>query len=156
MKTLHVFFLSAIPLFLACSNEKQPQDTPLPEKTTADITYELSGGEDIITLFGISVTYTDATSSQAQETVTALPWSKTISVDSIPFTATMAVTYSGKSSYPDKPAYSVGMGGGISYRTSAGKSESASGASTMSVGKDRIAAYIQEKAQTVEYSTEIK
>ncbi|MDR2449934.1 MAG: hypothetical protein LBD52_08255 [Prevotellaceae bacterium] len=156
MKTLCVFFLSAIPLFLSCNNESEPQDTPLPEKITANITYELSGGENITDLFGINVTWTDATGSQAQETVTVLPWEKTVSVDSIPFTATMSVTYSGKSDYPDKSAYKVGMGGGISYRTSAGNFGSASVASTITVSNDRIAAYIQEKAKTVEYSTEIK
>ncbi|MDR2358215.1 MAG: hypothetical protein LBD87_00245 [Prevotellaceae bacterium] len=155
MKTLHVFFLSAIPLFLSCNKESEPQDQPLPA-ITADITYELSGGEDIINLFDISVTYTNATGSQAKETVAALPWSKKVTVGSIPFTAKMAATYSGKSDYPEKSQYKVGMGGGISYSTSAGKSESALVASNLTVGKDRIAAYIQEKAKTVDYSTEIK
>jgi outer membrane lipoprotein-sorting protein len=150
MKHISVLLVSLAVLFSACGS-----DTPESKPATADVTYQLSGGADMVSLFNITITYTTETGAQKQETVTALPWSKSIHVGKLPFTAKMTTTLSGKTAYPEKVQYKVGLGGGISYITSDGRGESSVNSDASTITAAQLPNYIQTHSKAFPYETVI-
>ena len=86
-----------------------------PAEVTADVDYEVFGGEDMPQLFDMQAKYTDAVG----KTVTA------------------------KEEVAEQAAYRVGLGSGVSYTTTDGQYKEATGASTMTIGKDKVEKYRQ-------------
>jgi hypothetical protein len=124
-----------------------------PADVSADVTYSVNDGADMVVLFDITVEYTDATGTKS-EAIASLPWSKSVHVAKIPFTASLKVTYVAKSNYAQKDVYAVGFGSGISYRTSDGQYVNSSGSSNLSVSAAKITEYITKYDGTVKGFTE--
>ena len=101
-----------------------------PAEVTADVDYEVFGGEDMPQLFDMQAKYTDAVGKTVTADVASLPWSISVKGAKVPFEATVA-------------AYRVGLGSGISYTTTDGQYKEATGASTMTIGKDKVEKYRQ-------------
>jgi hypothetical protein len=127
----------------------------IPADVSADVTYEVNDGTDMVTLFDMTAEYTDAAGTKS-EVITSLPWSKQIHVAKIPFTASLKVTYNAKSSYAQKDVYAAGVAGGITYRTSDGRFVSSTGLVKLPISSDRIAEYIAKyNGTTKEYTEQI-
>jgi hypothetical protein len=155
------FFLSALMLIVmtSCNDDKKTGDDPQPsDVVSADVQYVLIDAPDMTTLFDMSVSYKDGAGATQQETVTTLPWNKSIHVDKIPFTASFEVTYTAKQDVTPKDTYKVGFNAGFSYQASDGKKFSnapVEGMGSLTIAADQVSKYQTEKVGTKSYSQEV-
>ena len=61
----------------------------------------------------------------------------------VPFEATVELVLTAKEEVAEQAAYRVGLGSGVSYTTTDGQYKEATGASTMTIGKDKVEKYRQ-------------
>ncbi len=145
----------------ACGNGKnndKGQEPPAPTPVTATVTYSITGGSDIITLFDIKAEYTDAEGQTVTETVDALPWEKSIENVEVPYSGSLKMKITAVGNYEAKESYNVGLGGSIGYITSDNRMESNSSSSTMTIAADKTTEYqetIVSRADTYNYTVEI-
>ncbi len=108
------------------ADENKEQDktdvaTTLPK--TSEVTYAITGGADMPSLFILTAVYTDAAGKKATESITTLPWKKTIKVTT-PFNAMLDVERIPSVDYAIKEMYEVELHTNISnsstYSTSTG------------------------------------
>jgi hypothetical protein len=160
-KPLYLLSCVAITLgLLSCQAKKQEQEKsePEPQKpaVTANVTYHILGGSDIISIFDVTVEYTAENGERKQETVTELPWEKPIQAVSVPFIANLKVDCKEKPEIVDQPKYQVGVGGSISYKTSLGHTKNFRSVATMFLPKSKIDTYVKTKGGLTEYTEEIE
>jgi hypothetical protein len=123
-------------------NEWQRPAVP-PAEVTADVDYEVFGGEDMPQLFDMQAKYTDAVGKTVTADVASLPWSISVKGAKVPFEATVELVLTAKEEVAEQAAYRVGLGSGVSYTTTDGQYKEATGASTMTIGKDKVEKYRQ-------------
>ena len=112
------------------------------DNVTAEVTYSVAGGEDILSLFDITAIYTDETGSRKEQKLTSLPCDITLStIETLPFEAAVSLTLTERPEYPDKEKYTVGLAIGISYELSNGKQYGSLSLNTQQFSKDKIDAY---------------
>lgn len=112
------------------------------DNVTAEVTYSVAGGEDILSLFDITAVYTDETGSRKEQKLTALPCDITLpTVETLPFEAAVSLTLTERPEYPEKEQYTVGLAIGISYELSNGKQYGSLSLNTQKFSKDKIDAY---------------
>ena len=114
-----------------------------PAEVTADVDYEVFGGEDMPLLFDMQAKYTDAAGKTVTADVASLPWSISVKGAKVPFEATVELVLTAKEEVAEQAAYRVGLGSGVSYKTTDGQYKEATGASTMTIGKDKVEKYRQ-------------
>lgn len=115
-----------------------------PAEVTADVDYEVFGGEDMPLLFDMQAKYTDAAGKTVTADVASLPWSISVKGAKVPFEATVELVLTAKEEVAEQAAYRVGLGSGVSYTTTDGQYyKEATGASTMTIGKDKVEKYRQ-------------
>lgn len=158
MKKLYYFLVCSALIWASCSDNGKKENGPEPPaKVTADVLYQAQGGTDYLSLFNLSVKYTDTEGKTTTEPVTELPWSKTLENVTVPFTAQLEFIHEPTESYPEKDTYEVGFGCGIGYSTTDGQNYDGSSSSKMSVGRDKIEAYRQSvAARTYEATKQIE
>lgn len=145
----------------ACGNGKnndKGQEPPAPTPVTATVTYSITGGSDIITLFDIKAEYTDAEGQTVTESITAIPWEKDIKDIEVPYSGSLKMKITAVENYEAKESYNVGLGGSIGYITSDNRMESNSSSSTMTIAADKTTEYqetIVSRADTYNYTVEI-
>ena len=145
----------------ACGNGKnndKGQEPPAPTPVTATVTYSITGGSDITTLFNIEAEYTDTEGQTVTETVDALPWEKSIENVEVPYSGSLKMKITAVENYEAKESYNVGLGGSIGYITSDNRMESNSSSSTMTIAADKTTEYqetIVSRADTYNYTVEI-
>lgn len=142
-KIQNLLVISVLLLGLSACGSDSKEDTPPEEKVTADVTYNVAGEQDLLTVSTITVKYTGKDGNEVEETVTALPWKKEIKEIEVPFTATLKIFYALKSGLSlDKDTYKLGYGSGIAYTTTDGQFKYFSGSSSMTIAKDKVEEYI--------------
>ena len=114
-----------------------------PAEVTADVDYEVFGGEDMPQLFDMQAKYTDAVGKTVTADVASLPWSISVKGAKVPFEATVELVLTAKEEVAEQAASRVGLGSGVSYTTTDGQYKEATGASTMTIGKDKVEKYRQ-------------
>ena len=140
--------LCAAMAFTACDkeggNQPGPDTDPVtPTENTVDVAYAIGGGADFLLIFDAEVKYTDATGKTATEKISSLPWSKELTGLALPYTAKMEITLTARESYEEKEQYELGFGHAISYETSDGRTYGGLNVSKQTVGKDKIANYLE-------------
>jgi hypothetical protein len=162
MKKQFYLLASAIMLFsvFGCEKNNGGSDnaTEVKEKVTANVTYSIYGGEDELTVFTISATYTDAAGKEATEAVSKLPWSKKVENVAVPFTASLKIVYAKKADIPEQDTYSLGQGRGIHYTTTDGQNANSDvSVSNLTIAKDKLDDYIKQLLdKAFEYKEDIK
>lgn len=143
-------FYYFLPALLMCLVSCEPKNggPDVPQEVTADVTYHVSGGEDMLNLFDMSMKYTNKDNEIVTESVTTLPWDKVLSKVDVPRTASMELLLTPKTNYPDKATYKVGISLGVSYITTAGQSKYWSSSSVLSIPKDKVVAYQENTSAT--------
>lgn len=126
-----------------------------PQEQTATVSYKFDGGADFLTLFNVQIQYTDAAGETVTEDVKALPWEKSLASVKLPYTASMELIMTAAEDYEEKDLYEVGKGFAIYYQTSDGRVYGSMGSSTMTIAKDKVAAY-QEKTLASENKTSVE
>jgi hypothetical protein len=145
-RTLLALLAVATATMVAC-NKTDDAVTPPEEPTTANITYTVSCGEDVPSLYDISVEYFDG-SELVTESVTTSDWEKKVNGIKAPFECVMNVTYTAKSDYPAKDTYKMGWGYSVTgVTTKGGILFTDSYESNQTIVADKIAEYL-EKYQT--------
>lgn len=95
-------------------------------------------------LFDMQAKYTDAAGKTVTADVASLPWSISVKGAKVPFEATVELVLTAKEEVAEQAAYRVGLGSGVSYTTTDGQYyKEATGASTMTIGKDKVEKYRQ-------------
>ncbi len=94
-------------------------------------------------LFDMQAKYTDAVGKTVTADVASLPWSISVKGAKVPFEATVELVLTAKEEVAEQAAYRVGLGSGVSYTTTDGQYKEATGASTMTIGKDKVEKYRQ-------------
>ena len=67
-----------------------------PAEVTADVDYEVFGGEDMPQLFDMQAKYTDAVGKTVTADVASLPWSISVKGAKVPFEATVELVLTAK------------------------------------------------------------
>lgn len=121
--------------FAACSSDDE-EDKPInPEKTESYLDLNLTFTDDILAVFDVTVTYTDATGSDKTETVTNKEFSKKITYSKAPSTIAYSVKVVKKATIPAQDSYKIGCttkttlcknGKGVLHSTSVNTQTSAS------------------------------
>lgn len=158
MKKFYYCIVFSALLWVSCSDSgKKENDPEPPAKVAADVFYQAQGGADYLSLFNLSVKYTNSEGETTTESVTELPWSKTLENVPVPFTAQLQFIHEPAENYPDKDMYEVGFGHGIGYSTTDGQIYDGASSSKMNVSRDRIEAYRQSvTARTYEATKQIE
>lgn len=144
--------LCALICLTSCDNTNNSNDNPI-EPVTTNVTYAINGGRDMTLICDLTINYTDATGASVSEQITALPWSKQITAAEVPFTAQMKLDIAPRASYEEKSSYQVGVGFGISYTTTDGQSYNSEIESSLSITKEKVAAYIAALQERTNQST---
>jgi hypothetical protein len=144
---------------VACGGKTDDGEVQKPkeEATIANITYTVSCGEDVPSLYDISVEYFNGT-QLITESVTTSDWEKRVTGIKAPFECVLNVTYTAKSEYPTQDTYKMGFGysvngvdskGGILFTTI--------NAPRLTVGGDKIAEYLDKyPSHNQSFSTSVK
>lgn len=74
-----------------------------PAEVTADVDYEVFGGEDMPQLFDMQAKYTDAVGKTVTADVASLPWSISVKGAKVPFEATVELVLTAKEELRNKP-----------------------------------------------------
>ncbi|WP_291529570.1 hypothetical protein [Bacteroides sp. UBA939] len=143
MKNLILLLLPIVMLLLvSCGTNPQKADpNKEQEKTeavttkTSEVTYVITGGVDMLSLFILTAVYTDASGKKATESITTFPWVKTISVTT-PFNAILDVEKIPIVDYAVKEKYGVEIHTAISF---SGFQSYDTGKST--IGADKVKDY---------------
>lgn len=140
--------LVATATMVACEGKTDDGDqTPEEEPTVANITYGVSCGEDVPSLFDISVEYFDGT-KLVIESVTTSEWEKKVPGVKAPFECVFNVTYTTKSDYPAKDSYKMGWGYSVTgVKDNGGILFADSYKTNLTIGADKIVEYL-DKYQT--------
>jgi hypothetical protein len=143
----------AMAAMVGCGKSGGNGEEETPGDVSADVAYTVNDGADMVTLFDITAEYTDASGTKS-EAITSLPWTKSVHVAKIPFTASLKVTYAAKNSYAQKDAYTTGFASGIGYQTSDGQIKSSTGSVQTTIPAEKIAEYITKYNGTIKGFTE--
>lgn len=137
-------------------NDGTGTETGPDTEVKANVNYTVNGGSDMTVLFAIEATYTEANGESVTETVEALPWNKSLTEVTAPFTANLSVRLTPLTDYPEQEVFACGLGTNISYTSSDNiGSVGDISAPHMNVSYDRIADY-QESASARDYSRTIE
>ena len=149
MKNLILLLLSiALLLPVSCgtnpkkadqSKEQDKAEVAATQPKTREVTYVIAGGVDMPSLFILTAVYTDASGKEARESITTLPWEKTISVTT-PFNAMLDVERIPSVDYAVKEKYEVELHTAISYSSgnSSINTSTNTGTSKSTIGANKV------------------
>lgn len=139
--------------FTACGDDDDENggETPTPTATTATITYSYTVGSDMLSIADVTISYEDASGKTVTEAMTSTTWTAKVTKEELPCSfngfkvnATLKDVELTKDSYSlgDTPKYSVNVGGEV-YSHGSG--------SSLTIGKENVAAYIAESVNGKTY-----
>jgi hypothetical protein len=100
-----------LPFFASCGSGSDPEIDPEdiePAKAAVFVSYTYEDPGDMLTAFDIAFTYNNEKGETITEAFTTSPWTKTLSNLTLPFKASLKITFTPKENIPEKVSYKFG------------------------------------------------
>jgi hypothetical protein len=101
-----------LPLFASCggNDTEDTPEPPEPEKKAVYVKYTWEDPGDMLKVFDVACEYTNEKGVAVKEQVATSPWSKTLSNISLPFKASLKITFAPRDNIPEQDQYRLGEG----------------------------------------------